>query len=315
LALVPRGVLARCAEAVHNEGHSLPELQVLAEGVWWVSAQRGDADAGNRGQVSNLLLVRDGQRLWLLGSGPSPMWAQRLRCQISLTVGANVTDVISPWAHPELVLGTKAFYAEHWAHEDVARRMRQECAGCISRLRQRLGEAAVDLGSKPVDLPKRLLRGAQGRLGPFEWHRLQRAKGSPVTLWFLPQHGLLTAHGLVWAGGVPDLRDTRVSELAAGLQALQQVAARKKGLNVLMGEQGPPVAAAEVAQHLEYLNALQRSVSAAQASGSDGVQPPASLEGFAAGEAYRLKDPTHALNWQRAWRQAEDRLDKPRRSK
>ena len=42
------------------------------EGVWWVRAERGEADASNRGVVSNLLIVRDGRRVWAVGSGPSP---------------------------------------------------------------------------------------------------------------------------------------------------------------------------------------------------------------------------------------------------
>ncbi len=314
MASASRGGLARCADAVQNEGQTLPELQALAPDVWWVSAQRGDADAANRGQVANLLVVRQapakGQsspRVWLVGSGPSPMWAQRLRCQISMVVGVPVTDVISPWARPELVLGAKAFHARHWAHEDVARAMRSECVRCISRLAQRLGDAAVDLGSQPVDLPAKLLRGDRGRLGPFEWHRVKRSRTAAITLWFLPQHGLLTAHGLLWAGGVPDVRDTRADALSAGLKALQRVVARTQGLNALLGEQGPPVGVAEIEQHLAYLNALQAQVRSGQTDGSDGVSTPTTLPGLAASEAYRLKDPTHALNWQRVWRQAEER--------
>jgi hypothetical protein len=313
LASSARGTTQRCAEAVQSQGQTLPALQELAPGVWWVNAQRGEANATNRGQVSNLLVVRDAPpgkagvpRVWLIGSGPSPMWGQRLRCQISLVVGAPVTDVISPWARPELVLGAKAFHAQHWAHADVARAMRRECARCTERLRQRLGEAAVDLGSQPAEVPTRLLRGERGRLGPFEWHRVQRARGSAVTLWYLPQQGLLTAHGLVWAGGVPDLRDTRAPELSAGLRGLQRVATAAKGLNAVIGEQGSPVGVAEIEQHLLYLSALGQQVRAGQDEGSDGVRPPTSLPGIAFGQAHRLQDPMHALNWQRAWRQADE---------
>jgi hypothetical protein len=314
LVTTSRGALARCAEAVHSEGQTLPELQALAPDVWWVSAQRGDADAANRGQVANLLIVKQAPakaqrapRVWLVGSGPSPMWAQRLRCQISMVVGAPVTDVISPWARPELVLGAKAFHARHWAHKDVARAMRSDCVRCISRLAQRLGDAAADLGTQPVDLPAKLLHGDRGRLGPFEWRRVKRSRTTAVTLWLLPQHGLLTAHGLVWAGGVPDVRDTRADALSEGLIALQRVALRTQGLSALLGEQGPPVGVAEVEQHLAYLNALQAQVRSGQADGSDGVSTPATLPGLATSEVHRLKDPTHALNWQRVWRQAEER--------
>ena len=117
-------------------------------GLWWVRAQRGDADASNRGCVSNLPIVRDGPRVWAIGSGPTRDFGRALDCVVQRDLGRPVSDVISPWPHPELVLGAAGLpRARHWAHADVARAMRTPCARCVSRLRQRLGGAASDLGN------------------------------------------------------------------------------------------------------------------------------------------------------------------------
>jgi hypothetical protein len=298
-------------------GGDAPRLQALAPGHWWVPAQPGDADAANRGQVSNLLLVRHGARLWLLGSGPSPQWARGLDCVIRQQLGRAVTDVISPWGRPELVLGAKTFVdagARHWAHADVARELARQCPGCIARLRQRLGPAHTDLGVDPLVAPTHLVRGDRGRLGPWVWHRLERADGAggassaqPLTVWRVDGAGLSTAHGLVWAAGVPDLRDTDVAALRRALQALVRLWRAAPPRHVL-GEQGPLADAGQAQAHLRYLRALQQEVLRQQAAGADGVQTPERLPGLDAADAARLSDVRHTLNWQRAWRQAEPPL-------
>jgi hypothetical protein len=87
--------------------------------------------------------------------------------------------------------------ARHWAHADVARAMRTQCARCVLRLRQRLGDAAVDLGpaASAARLPERWLHGASGQLGPLQWWRLQRTPAVPVTVWQVRGSGVFTAHG------------------------------------------------------------------------------------------------------------------------
>ena len=289
----------------------------LAPGHWLVPADEGDATAANRGQVSNLVLVQeDGPtpRLWALGSGPSRPFGQSLACQVRLQLGLDITDVVSPWARPELVLGVAglepAVQARHWAHASVAEAMAEQCPHCIERLRHRLGDAAGDLAGQPIALPAQRLAGEQGRLGPFDWWRLPRADGRWVTLWRSRQALLWVAHGVLQGSSPPDGRD-------ADLRTLQQSTARVLALSWAdgaqaryIGEQGPPVGRAEVQQQLAYWQALHSQVAAAIERGDDETAPPPRLPG-AAGPPRWATHPWHALNWQRAWRQEENRLLNP----
>lgn len=284
-------------------------IEPLAPDVWWVpGAATGDADAGNRGQVSNLLLVRQGPRLWALGSGPSPVFGARLACEVRARLGLALSDVIAPWPRPELVLGQSGMPGvRRWAHADVAQAMAQRCADCVGRLRQRLGEAAVDLGDQPVTLPEHRFRGAQGTLGPFRWWRLERMPGVPVTVWQLRrQPALVAAQGLLWGHGAPDGRDADPEALAATMAALRVQFPRGSlpgPARRWMGEQGPLLDEAGVDAHARYWPALQAAAEAAVARGDDETAPAPELPGLAALSQGLL----HGLNWQRAWRQSEER--------
>jgi hypothetical protein len=276
-------------------------LQPIGTDLWWVHGAAGDADAANRGRVSNLLLHRDGDRVWLLGSGPSPAAGRALACQLRHQLRLQVSDVIAPWARPELVLGQRAFAgARRWAHADVAAAMRRQCAGCIARLKVRLGRAAPDLGARPVWLPDRLLHGDHGRLGPWHWRRLERGRASAVTVWRLDD-GTAAAPGLLWADGPPDGRDADLAALARSSAALAEMSVAR-----WLPEQGPLLAADAPAQQAAYWRALTAAADAAVARGEAylGDAPPALPLDLPPGWAAHAR---HALNWQRAWRQAEDR--------
>jgi hypothetical protein len=302
-----------CSVPVWGCGTAAPVLEAVGEGAsdaWWVRSARGDADLVNRGRVSNLLVVRDGVRVWLVGSGPSRAFARALSCVVQRDLGRPVSDVISPWPRPELVLGAAALSgARHWAHADVARALRTQCARCIARLRQRLGAAAQDLGAAAgiVRAPTHLLRGDQGALGPFDWWRIERAPGVPLTLWRVRAAGVVTAHGLVWADDVPDLRDSTIASMQAATQRAQAITA---GARWVLGEQGSPAAQQEVSQHLAYWAALEAAVQSHQAQALEETLVPRTLRNV---DAWRLQGNAHALNWQRAWRQAEDAALRPAR--
>ncbi len=294
-------------------GPAAPTLEPVGDGaadVWWVRAARGDADAANGGRVSNLLVVRDGARVWLVGSGPSRASARALACVVQRDLGRAVSDVISPWPRPELVLGAAALpRARHWVHADVARALRTQCARCIAGLRRRLGPAARDLGSDAgiVRAPTRLLRGEQGTLGPFDWWRIERARGVPLTLWHARAGGVLTAHGVLWTGDVPDLRDSTIASMRAATLRLQSLGTEARWV---LGEQGDPATPGEVQQHLEYWTQLASAVERHQAQALEETLVPRTLPGV---DAQRLQGAAHALNWQRAWRQAEDAALRPAR--
>lgn len=302
-------------------------IEAVAPGVWWIPGAAGEANAANRGTISNALAVRDGQRLWLLGSGPSAAHGRALGCRLRRLTGRPVSDVIAPWARPELVLGQAGLRApRHWAHADVARAMRERCTRCIERLRLRLGEAASDLETAEAPIPQRLLQGAAGRLGPWRWWRLDRGADTAVTVWWLPRAGLASAHGLLWADGAPDLRDSVVSRFAQSLRALSDLerdtlltthrAGRTGRTGSAAGtptvtlrwlpEQGGWLAAGAPGRERAHVQALQHAVQAAIARGAVETDPPPPLAATWPDEPLpEGSDLRQGLNWQRAWREAE----------
>jgi hypothetical protein len=288
------GAAARC-------GGPAITLQQVSAGVWVVPGAEGDSSADNRGAVSNLLAVRDGRRLWLVGSGPSPTYARALDCHLRRVSGQRVTDVIAPWPRPELVLGQAGLVgARRWAHDDVARAMQARCPRCIERLRQRLGPAAADLDMTPNALPTHRLHGEHGTLGPLRWWRLPRSADTVVTVWSLPRARLHTAHGLLWADGVPDLRETGSGEVDAAWQQLAVLG----GTGRWLPEQGPLLDSLAPSRHRAYLQALRTAIERAQDRGTPESDPAEALDGTADD---RHRAHRHALNWQHAWREAEAR--------
>lgn len=310
IALVLTGQPVRAAACL---GPTLA-FKPAGPGVWWVPAQAGEADAGNRGLVSNLLLVRhvEGRRvgLWLLGSGPSPAMGEALACQARQRLGLPLAAVISPWARPELVLGVAGLQRHqpalpHWAHASVADAMADQCPHCVDRLRQRLGAAATDLGDDPIRLPTRRLQGEQGQLGPFWWWRLPRAEGRWVTVWRLRRQPVWAAHGLLTAGSPPDGRDADLVVLAQSLGRLAALARRDGKAAAFLGEQGGLLGGEAAASQAAYWRALQVAVVAAVERGDDEAAPPPALAGWPSAWA---QHPWHGFNWQRAWRQVEPQV-------
>ena len=68
LAMLLTATGAASAAPAPCPGPALP-IRALADGVWLISGSAGDSNAINQGRISNLLAVREGRRLWLLGSG------------------------------------------------------------------------------------------------------------------------------------------------------------------------------------------------------------------------------------------------------
>ncbi|MGY0194993.1 hypothetical protein ACWA7J_07960 [Leptothrix sp. BB-4] len=287
--------------------------QALAPDLWLLPGAAGDTDAGNRGAISNLLLLFDGPRTWLVGAGPSAAYGRALSADIRCRFGRTLTDAIAPWPRPELVLGLAGLDASVrlWAHADVAAAMAERCAHCSERLQARLGEHAADLGEPPsIPRPQRLLDGEQGRLGPWHWWRVERTPGTAVTLWSHAPSGIVSAHGLSWSDGAPDLRDATLDGIEAGTAQLQQIASALSSATPRrpprwLPEQGPVDRLATPDAQAAYWQALREAVSAAQSAGIGETEPaPAQLPGV---DARFTRSERHALNWQRAWRELEDR--------
>ncbi len=334
-ALSLLGTVANAAPAAHCPGPATP-LQQLAPDVWLLPGAAGVATASNRGHVANLLLVREGRRLWLLGSGPSPAFARALDCRLrtpgAMLGGSNVssrrgiTDVVNPRARAELALGNAGLpKARHWALAEVAQAMQRQCPTCVARLREQLGERATDLGRQPIHLPTRLLRtpgSGRDKLGPFDWQRVVLGPQHVVSVWRHRASGITAAWGLLWLDGPPDGRDADIALMAAAVEHLTapKPTVAFQAPTLWVGEQGAPTGDEGVAVQAQYWRRMWSHAQAGVAAGLDLPDPPADLLppggaqqlGLAAAAAAgQSPGPTaqqlrHALNWQRAWRQAED---------
>ena len=299
-------------------------LRPLAPGLWWVPAHLGEADATNRGHIANILVGVDGSRVWVLGSGPSPAFGQRLNCTLRQRLGRGATDVISPWPHPELVAGVKGLLADagghgktvrHWAHAEVAQAMRQSCNRCVAQMARRLGAAAADLGDDPIHLPVHRVRGDRGQLGPWRWWRLVRAPGMPVTVWWwrgavrggAPSATAAPLHapGLLWSPGAPDGADSSAQWMADATEAAMRLHRGLGGGRPLawLGEQGEVLAPDAAQEQARYWRSLLAAVAQSLDAGDDGSAPAPELPGLAA----LSTGVRHQLNWQRTWRQEEER--------
>lgn len=294
------------------------QLQPLAPQAWLLQAADGDSEAGNRGHVASQLLAMQGGRLWLIGAGPSPAWARALDCQLRQRFGRGVDEVVVPWARGEQALGWAGHRsARRWAHAEVAAAMARQCPVCLENLRQALGAAAADLGAAPIRRPQRLLQGPQGRWGPWQWWALSRGDGQTALVWRLHAAGaapLWAAPGWLWAADTPpDARSGDVAALLQGSLRLQALAAADGAAARWVGEQGGVQDAQAPQRAAQYWAALQQAADAALARGELLPAAPPPLQDTLGLPAAWLAHPRHALNWQRAARQAEDRLFAPPR--
>ncbi len=309
-----QGASAPTADAPCATPAGLPAIaawQPLGPDLWWLPGAAGDTDGVNRGAISNLLLLFEGPRTWLVGAGPSAAYGRALAADIRCHFGREVSDAIAPWPRPELVLGLAGLPSgvRLWAHADVAAAMAERCGHCAERLAQRLADRAGDLGT-PADIPvpQHMMSGDQGRLGPWHWWRVQRAPGTATTLWWHPPSGVVTAHGLSWSDGAPDLRDAELAGLDAAMARLRQIeaglqASAPRHTPRWLPEQGPVDATAAPAAQAAYWRALRDAVGAALAAGVGETEPPpATLPGV---PDTLLRGERHGLNWQRAWRELE----------
>ncbi|MEP7299593.1 MAG: hypothetical protein ABI702_25705 [Burkholderiales bacterium] len=282
----------------------LPALQRIGVDVWRIPAARGEPDESNRGATVELLLARDGSRLWLVGSGPTPAYGAALACAVKALLGRRVSDVVNTRAAPELAMGNAAFDgARVWALPAVTTAMRERCEACRERLARRLGAAGASLRPDLVRVPTAPVGrpgATAGSLGPFAWRELVRAPDEPVLVLRHRASGIVLAQGLVWAGDVPDLRDTRSDTLRASLRTLRRLV----GTGLVLGEQGGLVRGDAIDAQIAYIDALRHEVRETLARGDvqgaagRGIELPAfvDLPGYAT---------RHPLNVQRVWRELE----------
>lgn len=296
-----------CAGPLSIGPSTSPVLEPIGAGVWRVPAARGEPTPANGGATAQLVLAVDHDRLWLVGTGPTPAFGAALACAVERSTGRHVTDVIVTRAAPELAMGNLAFAgARLRALPDVIETMRARCGQCMARSKVRLGAAGESLSDEAIRVPDAAIGVANqthGHIGPFEWLGVERAPGEHLLVLKLtePLAGpFVIAQGLLWAGDVPDLRDTQSVAMLASLRALQAFAGDAR----LLGEQGDIAQPTEIARHIDYIESLQSAVrghlarGAAQGAAGSEVDLPA----FAALPGYAAR---HPLNVQHVWRELE----------
>jgi hypothetical protein len=280
-----------------------PVLQRVSPHLWRVAAQRGEPDAVNRGETTQLVVALEasssGARVWLIGSGPSPAYGARLACVVKLATGQAVTDVVNTRAAPELAMGNVAFpQARLWALPDVIATMRARCVTCLERLKSRIGVAGDSLQNDLIRPPDSDVEAR--RLGPFDWRSLPRMKGENVLVLRHRADRIVVAQGLLWDGDVPDLHEALIDVMVPSLRALQSFS---KGAR-LLGEQGELTQPSAVGQHLRYVQQLRTAVWAqlqrGEVQGASGFT--ADLPEFASLPSYAARHPLHV---QRVWRELE----------
>lgn len=290
---------AASACARRAEHGAWPVLQPLGRQRWWVAAARGEPDTANAGRTVQLLLVRDGARLWLVGSGPTPDHGVALACAVQQTLHRAVTDIVNTRAAPELAMGNVAFPgARLWALPDVALVMQARCLTCQTRLKEQLGAAGDSLQAAAIRAPTRHVGVPgqdAGRLGPFDWLALPRSTGDrTLVLRLRAGDGLALAQGLLWVGDVPDLRGTQASLVLDSWRRLHDWV----GDAAVLGEQGGLGAARDIGTHIDYLMALQGAIEPALARGDLWGAAPLDLPAWQALPGYALR---HPLNVQHLW--------------
>ena len=271
----------------------------------WLNQGTSDALSTplNRGRISNAVFVVDpsenSERGWLVGSGPDAETGRALACSVRRDLGHEITDVISPRAQPESVLGVAGLgVVRHWALPEVRAAMGERCERCIKRL-----EAAVEARQPLVNqvaLPNQLI--AHPVLGPFNVMPVQVQPGQAVALlhhrtsdvWILP--------GVIWGRNlVPDLREAEVTHLQRILDQLTALNPK-----TVVPEQGPAANDSLIEKDRRYWQRLLKSLRELWDKGES--QPGmasglTAVERDATGPEGRLRD---RLNAQRAWQQFEN---------
>jgi hypothetical protein len=332
--------MARPAKATAAEAGAVPQVgvlatrwQPLADDLWCLPVGEPpprEADVGNGGWIGHVWLAREARaelpraapgarhaRWWLVGTGPSPEFGERLRASIEQRFGARVSDALNTRAAPEAVLGNPAFGdAAIWSLESVAHDMQARCPVCIERLRERIGPAGASLDAGALRLPSRYLRGVSGRLGPWDWELWPRGSAKRRDDTLVLRHrssGWWLLDGWLWQGALPDLRELDIARFEAGLQGferrLQQLALRSPtGRAPLMGSQGGRGGLADWQAQQAYVLALRQAVQAAWSRGEpEGAAAAQARHALPARftpwiEAAPLR---HELNWQRMWHAVE----------
>lgn len=121
------------------------DMVEVAPGVFAHEGQIAEADADNRGDVSNLGFVIGETSVAVIDTGTAPWIGEALWRAIRARTDLPVDHVILTHMHPDHVFGTGVFQrfgARIWGHADLPRALADRQANYLEGLRAAIGEAA-----------------------------------------------------------------------------------------------------------------------------------------------------------------------------
>ncbi len=301
--------VATCAPRL-PAGTMRPAWQKVGHNIWLHSGKPDALSTPlNQGRISNIVFVLEPSTSknhgWLVGSGPDAATGRALACSLQQSLGLTVTDVVSPRASPESVLGAAGLPGvPHWALPQVQAAMTERCARCLERL-----EIAVNTPTPlvpHVSLPDHLIQGP--KIGPFDVLHVEVQAQESVALLYHRASDTWLLPGVVWGQGLaPQLREADASQLLQILEGLSMLKPTR-----IIPEQGEMGNGTLIMENINYWQRLLGSVNERWQRGESQPGNASGLLPFdVASESVdaRLRD---QLNAQRAWQQVENKgFDQP----
>ncbi|MCX7072110.1 MAG: MBL fold metallo-hydrolase [Gammaproteobacteria bacterium] len=280
------------------------EIRTLADGVHADLGAATELSRDNRGEIANSGLIVGSRQMLAIDSGVSRAHGERLYQAWTARADRPFAGLLLSQPAQEFLFGAGAFQRHGvavLAHRDAARLMRQRCENCLTHLREVLpgglmkGTALVTPdrlldAAAPIDLGDRVVQLIDA--GPAT---------TPGTLAvFDPASGTLFAGGLISQQRIPSLRDARIPQWLAALEALRPLPIRR-----IVPGFGPVGDRRQIDDMQRYLREIDRAVRAEYQRGASLLETVAAVQlpAFADWNAYAS---LHPQNVQYLYRQLED---------
>jgi len=277
--------------------------QRVTEGVYVMRGVSAAPSALNGGAVINTGFIVGTEGVVVVDSGPHYRYGKAMLTAIRGVTRKPVRLLINTHAHPENVLGNRAFAERGIPVLATARTrqlMRERCPACVKNFSRQLGREWMK-GTRIV-LPGKTVSGSAGlsvaglrlRLIDNGWAHTE----SDLSV-FDEGSGVLFTGGLVYVKEIPHMREASVKGWLKALASLGELPLR----HVVPG-QGAAGGGETLDGVLGYLRALDRFAQAALARGVDASAILAGSE-MPAYADWALYAERHPLNVQRAFTELE----------
>ncbi|MBT9595466.1 MAG: MBL fold metallo-hydrolase [Vitreoscilla sp.] len=234
----------------------------IGPGVYMVPGTGGVADEHNQGRIGNSGFIVGDSGVVAIDTGTSHAHGMALLQRIREVTDQPVKLALVTHTRPEFLFGGTAFRSQGIPirmHARTAGLMASRCEGCLKRLRETLGEAAMQ--GTAVYKPDQVVDATEwlqliGR--PVQVLHFGHSSGPGDVAVFEPRSGVLFAGGLIDVGRVPDIEDSDLDGWRRALRAMH-------GLRVatVVPGHGPSASWASAAGGVErYLDRLEARVKA-----------------------------------------------------